>query len=384
MKKAYLVLENGIIFEGCSFGSEGNAIGEVVFNTSMSGYQEILTNPSYKGQIVLMTYPQIGNYGANDIDIESEKPIVEGFIVKELSPISSNFRSKYTLDEYLKKYSIVGICDIDTRYLTKILRQNGSMMGMITTQNYTKDELIAQSKKLGTIIGKDLVQYVTCSSSYKWEKPLYRFDFENKKTLHSSSKKPKVVVYDFGTKRNILRHLYSAGFEVIVVNAYTSYKDIKKLSPDAIFLSNGPGDPRGLKDEYLKEIKKALLEYPTFGICFGLQIIARIFKAEICKLKFGHHGANHPVKNLLTGKIEITVQNHNYIATADSLENNGFMVTHKNLNDDSIEGIKHKNLPIFAVQYHPEASAGPHDSQYLFGEFYKMVTGGINWENKEQ
>jgi carbamoyl-phosphate synthase small subunit len=378
MKKAYLVLENGIIFEGCSFGSEGNTIGELVFNTSMSGYQEILTDPSYKGQIVLMTYPQIGNYGVNDIDIESEKPMAEGFIVKELSPIASNFRSKYTLDEYLKEYSVVGISDIDTRYLTKILRQNGSMMGMITTQNYIKDELIAQSKKLGTIIGKDLVQYVTCSSSYKWEEPLYHFDFENKKMPQNLSQRPKVVVYDFGTKRNILRHLYSAGFEVIVVNAYTSYADIKKLSPDAIFLSNGPGDPRGLKDEYLKEIKKSLLQYPTFGICFGLQIIARIFGAEIYKLKFGHHGANHPVKNLLTGKIEITVQNHNYATKTDSLENNGFEVTHKNLNDGSVEGIKHKNLPIFAVQYHPEASAGPHDSQYLFGEFYKMVTGGTN------
>jgi carbamoyl-phosphate synthase small subunit len=201
---------------------------------------------------------------------------------------------------------------------------------------------------------------------------------KTKKTPQNLSQRPKVVVYDFGTKRNILRHLYSAGFEVIVVNAYSSYADIKKLSPDAIFLSNGPGDPRGLKDEYLKEIKKALLQYPTFGICFGLQIIARIFGAEIYKLKFGHHGANHPVKNLLTGKIEITVQNHNYVAKADSLENNGFEVTHKNLNDGSVEGIKHRNLPIFAVQYHPEASAGPHDSQYLFGEFYKMVTGGTN------
>lgn len=378
MKRAYLVLENGIILEGCSFGSEGTAIGEIVFNTSMSGYQEILTDPSYKGQIVLMTYPQIGNYGVNDIDIESEKPMVEGFIIKELSPIASNFRSKYTLDEYLKAHSIVGISDIDTRYLTKILRQNGSMMGMVTTQNCKKDELIAQSKNLGTIIGKDLVQYVTCSSSYKWEEPLYHFDFENKKTSQNLSKRPKVVVYDFGTKRNILRHLYSVGFEVIVVNAYASYEYVKKLSPDAIFLSNGPGDPRGLRDESLREIKKALLEYPAFGICFGLQIIARVFGAEIYKLKFGHHGANHPVKNLLTGKIEITVQNHNYAAKADSLESNGFDVTHKNLNDDSIEGIKHKSLPIFAVQYHPEASAGPHDSQYLFGEFYKMVTGGTN------
>jgi len=376
MKKAYLVLENGMIFEGCSFGAEGSTIGEVVFNTSMSGYQEILTDPSYKGQIVLMTYPQIGNYGVNDTDIESEKPMAEGFIVKELSPITSNFRSQYTLDEYLKEHSVIGISDIDTRYLTKILRQYGSMMGMITTQSYTKDELIAQSKNLGTIIGQDLVKYVTCPSSYKWEEPLYHFDFENKKTPQSSSQRPKLVVYDFGTKRNILRHLYSVGFEVIVVNAYTSYEDIKKISPDAIFLSNGPGDPRGIKDEYLQEIKKALLEYPAFGICFGLQIIARIFGAEIYKLKFGHHGANHPVKNLLTGKIEITVQNHNYAANVDSLKNNGFEITHKNLNDDSVEGIAHKNLPIIAVQYHPEASAGPHDSQYLFSEFYKMVAKG--------
>jgi len=382
MIKAYLILENGTIFEGKSFGAQGTSIGEIVFNTSMSGYQEILTDPSYKGQIVLMTYPQIGNYGTNDIDIESEKPTVEGFIIKELSPIASNFRSKYTLDEYLKMHSIVGISDIDTRYLTKILREHGSMMGMITTKEFTKNELIAKSKNLGTIVGKDLVQYVTCSTSYKWNEPLYHFDFENKSQIKDIHKKPKVIVYDFGTKRNILRHLYSIGFEVIVVNAYTTYEDIKKLSPDAIFLSNGPGDPRGLKDEHLTEVKKAILEYPTFGICFGLQIISRIFNAKIYKLKFGHHGANHPVKNLLNGKIEITVQNHNYAATEDSLLKNDFEITHKNLNDNSIEGIKHKKLPIFAVQYHPEASAGPHDSNYLFGEFYKMVTGGKIEETK--
>ncbi|MGB9755285.1 MAG: glutamine-hydrolyzing carbamoyl-phosphate synthase small subunit [Desulfurella sp.] len=376
MTKAYLVLENGTVFEGNSFGLQGTSIGEIVFNTSMSGYQEILTDPSYKGQIVLMTYPQIGNYGVNNTDIESKAPMSEGFIIKELSAIASNFRSELTLDEYLKKHSIVGISDIDTRYLTKILREHGSMMGMITTEKNTKNELIIKSKNLGTIVGKDLVQYVTCSTSYKWDEPLYCFDFENRPKVKDTLKKPKVIVYDFGTKRNILRHLYSAGFEVIVVNAYIKYEDVKKLSPDAIFLSNGPGDPRGLNNEHLMEVKKAILEYPTFGICFGLQIISRIFDAEIYKLKFGHHGANHPVKNLLTGKIEITVQNHNYAAKEDSLLKSGFEITHKNLNDNSIEGIKHKSLPIFAVQYHPEASAGPHDSQYLFDEFYKIVTGG--------
>lgn len=378
MTKAYLVLENGIIFEGSSIGSFGTTVGEIVFNTSMSGYQEILTDPSYKGQIVLMTYPQIGNYGTNDIDIESEIPIAEGFIIKELSAIASNFRNQLTLDEYLKKYSIVGISDIDTRYLTKILRENGSMMGMITTQNYAKDQLIAQSKNLGSIVGKDLVQYVTRQNSYKWEEGLYKFDFENKTSQKNISKRPRVIVYDFGTKRNILRHLYSAGFEVIVVNAYSTFDYVKSLNPEAIFLSNGPGDPRGISDNSLKEIEKSILNYPTFGICFGLQIIARIFKSEIYKLKFGHHGANHPVKNLMTGKIEITVQNHNYAAQEQSLANSGFEITHQNLNDYSIEGLKHKNFPIFAVQYHPEASAGPHDAQYLFDEFYKMVTGGEN------
>lgn len=378
MTKAYLVLENGIIFEGSSIGSFGTAVGEIVFNTSMSGYQEILTDPSYKGQIVLMTYPQIGNYGANDIDIESATPIAEGFIVKELSPIASNFRSQWTLDEYLKQYSIVGISDIDTRHLTKILRENGSMMGMITTQNYTKNQLKAQSKNLGSIVGKDLVHYVTCRDSYKWEEGLYKFEFENKTPQKIISKRPRVIVYDFGTKRNILRHLHSAGFEVIVVNAYSTFDYVKSLNPEAIFLSNGPGDPRGISDNSLKEIEKSILNYPTFGICFGLQIIARIFKSEIYKLKFGHHGANHPVKNLMTGKIEITVQNHNYAVQEQSLINNGFEITHQNLNDYSIEGIKHKNFPIFAVQYHPEASAGPHDAQYLFDEFYKMVAGGEN------
>ncbi len=378
MKKAYLVLENGTIFEGCSIGSDGTTIGEVVFNTSMSGYQEILTDPSYKGQIILMTYPQIGNYGVNDIDIESEKPMAEGFIIKELSNIASSFRAKYTLEEYLMANKIVGISDIDTRYLTKILRESGSMMGMITTQDFTKDELIVHSKNLGTIIGKDLVQYVTCTSTKEWKEPLYQFNFENKTKAQYCSKKPKVIVYDFGTKSNILRHLYSVGFEVIIINAYSKYDYVKSLSPDAIFLSNGPGDPRGLKKEHIQEIKKIILEYPTFGICFGLQIIARIFESEIYKLKFGHHGANHPVKNLITGKIEITTQNHNYAVEENALKHSGFQITHKNLNDYSIEGIKHKDLPIFAVQYHPEASAGPHDSAYLFGEFYKMVTGGIN------
>jgi len=377
MKKAYLVLENGLIFEGLSIGASGSAIGEVVFNTSMTGYQEILTDPSYKGQIVLMTYPQIGNYGTNDIDIESEKPMVEGFIIRELSPIVSNFRAKYTLDEYLRAHSIVGISGIDTRYLTKILREYGSMMGMITTEELTKEELQNKSKNLGTIIGKDLVQFVTTQYNKEWKEPLYRFDFENKQeNYYNTSRRPKVVVYDFGVKRNILRHLYSAGFDVTIVNAYSTYKDVKNLNPDAIFLSNGPGDPRALKEEYLKEIKKAIVEYPTFGICFGLQIISRIFGANIYKLKFGHHGANHPVKNLITRKIEITTQNHNYAVDEHTINNSDFEVTHINLNDNSVEGIKHKKLPIFAVQYHPEASAGPHDSAYLFSEFYKTVTGG--------
>lgn len=379
MTKAYLVLENGEIFEGLSVGAKGSTIGELVFNTSMSGYQEILTDPSYKGQIVLMTYTQIGNYGVNDIDIESHKPMVDGFIVRELSPIESNFRSTNDLNSYLQTNGVVGISDIDTRYLTKILRSNGSLMGMITTRDYSKKELLKRSEHLGTIVGKDLVKFVTCKDTYKWMDGLFSFDFEAKKDKlgdNINKKRPKLVVYDYGTKINILRNLYDVGFEVNVVNAYSSFDYVKSLNPDAIFLSNGPGDPRGISEEYLKEVKKAVLEYPTFGICFGFQIIARIFGGQIYKLKFGHHGANHPVKNLITNKIEITVQNHNYAVAEDSLDNCGFYATHRNLNDYSLEGIKHKNLPIFAVQYHPEGSAGPHDSRYLFRDFFHMVENG--------
>ncbi len=368
---AYLLLENGEIFKGKSIGYKGICVGEVVFNTSMSGYQEILTDPSYKGQIVAMTYPQIGNYGTNSSDMESKKPFVEGFIVKEMSYITSNFRSEDTLNEYLTKNRIVGIENIDTRKLTKIIREKGSLIGAITSY----EEKIDEAKKLideYSIVGKDMVRFVTTKKPYEYSERLFRFDFENKinmKTVHNK----RVVALDFGIKTNILRYLNEVGFNVVVMPAYSSYEEIKYQKPDALFLSNGPGDPRGVDDKWIIEYKKAIEEFPTFGICFGHQIIARCFDLKVYKMKFGHHGANHPVEDLESGTISVTAQNHNYAVDENSIKDRNFLVTHINLNDRTIEGMRHKELPLMSVQHHPEASPGPHDAKYLFERFAAMV-----------
>jgi carbamoyl-phosphate synthase small subunit len=369
--RALLLLENGSIFEGNSLGAIGTSVGEVVFNTSMSGYQEILTDPSYKGQIVSMTYTQIGNYGVNVKDSESSKPYVEGFIVKEASDIASNFRSEEPLDSYLKKYKIVGISNIDTRKLTKMIREKGSLVGVLTSDNKGIDELKSIISSY-SIIEKDMVQYVTTNNSYEFDESLFSFDFQNCKSSRILNNK-KVVVIDFGVKNNILKYLNSVGFEVFVISAYSTFDEIASLSPDAIFLSNGPGDPRGIENKWIKEYRKALEVYPAFGICFGHQIIARCFDLNVYKMKFGHHGGNHPVKDLLNGTIAVTAQNHNYAVEEDSLLKNGFEVTHINLNDNSIEGMKHSRLPIMSVQHHPEASPGPHDAEYLFQRFASML-----------
>ncbi len=368
---AYLILENGEIFKGQKIGYEGVCVGEVVFNTSMSGYQEILTDPSYKGQIVAMTYPQIGNYGVNSEDEESSKPFVEGFIVKESSKIASNFRKEETLDEYLIRHKIVGIENIDTRKLTKIIREKGSLVGAITSS----DSEVERAKELVdsySIVGQDMVKYVTAKNSYEFKDTLFRFDFQSKKHIKKEINK-KVVVIDFGVKKNILRYLNNVGFDVVVMPAYSTYEEIKAQKPDALFLSNGPGDPRGIADEWVKEYKKSVEKFPTFGICFGHQIIARCFGLNVYKMKFGHHGGNHPVKDLENGMISVTAQNHNYAVGEDGLSEKGFSVTHINLNDNTIEGIKHKELPLMSVQHHPEASPGPHDAEYLFERFASMV-----------
>jgi len=369
--KATLLLEDGRIFYGESFGAQGTAIGEVVFNTGMTGYQEILTDPSYKGQMVTMTYPHIGNYGINEEDIESVQPHVEAFIVRELSVYPSNYRSKESLDSYLKKHHILGFHQIDTRALTRHIREKGSMMGLLTTEEQSVHQLKEKLDRHPKIEGRDLVQFVTTNKTIQWKHRIqnkWYYDSilpEGEKTFH-------IVAYDFGIKQNILRLLTSFGFVVTVVPASTTAEEIKTYLPDGIFLSNGPGDPAGIP--YAIENVKQLLEYrPLFGICLGHQILGLALGGETFKLKFGHHGSNHPVKNCHTGEIEITAQNHNFALDPDSLTRKGLTITHTNLNDNTIEGMKHPDLPIFSVQYHPEASPGPHDSLYLFKTFYQMM-----------
>lgn len=369
--KAKLLLEDGTLFSGYGFGSEGTTIGEVVFNTGMTGYQEILTDPSYKGQMVTMTYPHIGNYGINDEDIESVKPQVEALIVRELSEIPSNYRSNQPLDRYLKNHNITGIHQIDTRALTRHIRERGSMMGILTTDEHPVPKLKEKLDAHPKIEGRDLVQYVTIKKSKKW-------NFSADEQWYYKPIRPlgknryHIAAYDFGIKQNILRLMVSIGFDVTVLPASTPAEKIRALSPDGIFLSNGPGDPAAV-DYGIDNIKK-LLEYrPLFGICLGHQILGLALGAETFKLKFGHHGSNHPVKNCKTEEIEITAQNHNYALDPDSVLKAELQVTHINLNDQTIEGIKHPDLPIFSVQYHPEASPGPHDSLYLFKTFHQMM-----------
>ena len=369
--KAVLVLENGSVYEGVSLGKSGTTVGEVVFNTALSGYQEILTDPSYKGQIVAMTYTQIGNYGVNGEDEESRKVFVEGFIVRESSKVASNFRAEEGLDDYLKRHGVVGIENIDTRRLTKELRVKGSLKGAISTED-TVDSLRKMVSDY-EIVGRDLVKDVTTEETYEFNEGIFRFGFEKRKIKRVFDKDKKVVVIDFGVKKNILRYLVEVGFEVLVVNAYTSFNDIKALKPDALFLSNGPGDPRGVEEKWIEEYRKAIEAFPTFGICFGHQIILRAFGVGIYKMKFGHHGGNHPVRDENSGRVFVTAQNHNYAAYEEESLEKGFEITYKNLNDGSVEGVKHRELPIMSVQYHPEASPGPHDAEYLFEKFAYMV-----------
>lgn len=360
--KAILALEDGRIFEGRGFGAIGESTGEVVFNTSMMGYQEILTDPSYNGQIVVMTYPLIGNYGLNEEDFESRRPFVKGFVVKENCPYPSNWRSQYNLDEFLKKYNIVGIEDIDTRALTLHLRNFGAKKGIISSIDTDKNRLVQKAKKSPGLIGKDLVSEITIPNEFKWDKKAE----VKKEKIH------KVIAYDFGIKHNILRKLSSYGCEVTVVPAFTPAEEIIQRKPDGVFLSNGPGDPEGISYA-IKTVRRLIGLRPIFGICLGHQILALALGAKTFKLKFGHHGANHPVKNLITGRIEITAQNHGFAVDKSSLKEAGLILTHLNLNDNTVEGIRHEDYPLFSVQYHPEASPGPHDSDYLFEKFIELM-----------
>jgi carbamoyl-phosphate synthase small subunit len=370
MKKALLVIEDGTVFEGSGFGAEGEVFGEVVFNTSMTGYQEILTDPSYNGQIVTMTYPEIGNCGVNEEDVESRRPFLKGFVVKEYWRTPSNWRSQGDLESYLANYGIVGIEGIDTRSLTKLIRSKGAQKAAISTEDLDPKSLLKKVQSSEGIVGIDLVTEVSCEEPYNWNEGTHSWRPLDEKDLQAKEKF-KVVAYDFGLKQNILRKLTDHGCEVTVVPSRTPPNEVLALDPDGIFLSNGPGDPAAVSYA-VESIRTLIGKKPIFGICLGHQILSLALGAETYKLKFGHRGANQPVKNLQTGKVEITSQNHGFAVDTESLGKD-IEVTHINLNDQTIEGIKHKKHPAFSIQYHPEASPGPHDASYLFQDFIDLM-----------
>jgi len=368
-KKAVLLLKNGRVFYGENFGAEGETSGEVVFNTSMFGYQEIVTDPSYCGQIVTMTYTQIGNVGVNEEDVESLKPWIKGFIVKEYFDYPSNFRCRETFASYLKKHRIVGISGIDTRALTKCLRDEGSQNGIISTSDFEVESLKLKLSAVPDMNGLDLVKDVSSDKVYGWKERLWRLGVGYKD--NNIEKRFNVAAYDYGIKYNILRNLIDAGCNVTVVPAAYSAYDVLKLNPDGIFLSNGPGDPEPVSYA-IENIRKLLEKKPVFGICLGHQLLALALGGKTYKLKFGHRGANQPVMDLTTGKVEITSQNHGFAVDLDSMPDD-VEVTHINLNDRTVEGLRHKKLSLFSVQYHPEASPGPHDASYLFKRFTDLM-----------
>lgn len=369
--KAILILQDGTFFEGYSFGYAGEACGEVVFNTSMAGYQEILTDPSYKGQIVTMTYPMIGNYGVNLDDVESSAPQVEGFIVKEYSPIFSNYRAQESLGDYLKRFKIPGIEGIDTRALVRHLRDKGAKPGILSTSDLDLKRLKKRVKELPSMEGQDLVREVTCDKAYSWKEGTYSVAKGAANPAPKDLPRKRVIAYDFGIKKNILRHLVDVGCDVKVVPANTPAEAVLEEKPDGVFLSNGPGDPAAVKYA-IENTRKLIGKQPIFGICLGHQILGLALGAKTYKLKFGHRGGNQPVKNLKSGQVEITAQNHGFAIEPKSLSKVG-QLTHMHLNDNTISGFTREEDGVMAVQYHPEASPGPHDSLYLFQQFRDMM-----------
>ena len=375
--KALLALEDGRTFECQSFTGPGETWGEVVFNTSMTGYQEVLTDPSYSGQIVTMTYPLVGNYGVNPIDVESDRIQVAGFLLREYQPFPSNFRSTAPLAEYLKGQNVLGIEELDTRALTRHIRNAGAMQAFISTKDLDPSSCVKRAGEVPRMMGLDLVRVVSTQTPYRWidGQPVFLEPSDaslNHHVWQYKGKKRSVVAMDYGIKYNILRCLERRGFEILVLPATTKADVIQAMKPDGIFLSNGPGDPEPVT--YAIETIQALLGYvPMFGICLGHQLLGLALGGKTFKLKFGHRGANQPVKNLLTGRVEITSQNHGFAVDTDSLKGKDIEITHINLNDHTLEGFRHQGYQVFTAQYHPEASPGPHDAQYLFDEFESMM-----------
>jgi carbamoyl-phosphate synthase small subunit len=370
--QAILALEDGRIFRGKGYGAKAECYGEVVFNTSLTGYQEIFTDPSYAGQIVVLTNPQIGNYGTNPEDNEAVRPFIEGLVVREFSPISSNWRSQQAADEYLERFNIPVIADLDSRALVRHLRTHGVMRGVVSLIESDIDKLVAKARSIPKMDGTDLARVVSTKQRYSWNQgPIVTYagqpvkEFNPERALH-------VVAYDYGIKQNILRMLVDQGCGVTVVPAETSAEDVLALKPDGVFLSNGPGDPEPVTYAH-ESIRRLAGKTPIFGICLGHQLVGLALGGKTYKLKFGHHGGNHPVRQERTGKIEITAHNHNFAVDPDSLRSSEVEMTHFDLNDGTLEGMRHNTMPLFTVQYHPEASPGPHDSHYLFGDFVKMM-----------
>jgi carbamoyl-phosphate synthase small subunit len=374
--QAILALEDGRIFRGKGYGARAECSGEVVFNTSLTGYQEIFTDPSYAGQIVVLTNPHIGNYGTTPHDAEAKKPYIEGLVTREFSPMSSNWRSTQVADEYLERYGVPVIAEVDTRAVVRHLRANGVMRGVIASgENLDADALVAKAKSIKKMEGTDLASVVSTREAYKWdssEPKNQTGDALLTAAIEDKAEPLHVVAYDFGIKENILRMLTRENCRVTVVPAKTSAEDVLAMNPDGVFFSNGPGDPEPL-GYAIENVQKLQGKAPMFGICLGHQIFGLALGGKTYKLKFGHHGGNHPIMNHQTGKVEITAQNHNFAVDPESLDQKTVEKTHTNLNDQTLAGLKHRTDPMFSVQYHPEASPGPHDSHYLFKDFRKMM-----------